>query len=124
MAEGRWSDVVALGFGAVEPLIEAAKADRPEAIQALGQIGDRRALDPLVSILGGWLGSRPKLDPATLAAGRALGMIDPGWVDSPEARGRVRSLATQLKNRESQPLAMGPLLTFGIATRVARRGFL
>lgn len=118
IAKGRWSEIVALGPAAVDPLIQRAtvfdSAEKREAIDALGQIGDRRALDTLITVVGGGLGVRPTLDPETFAAAAALRRIDPGWVDCPEARSQVRTQARRLTDKDWKGLAIGPLLTLGI----------
>jgi HEAT repeat protein len=57
----RWSAVVALGKigkSAVEPLIGVLSDDnwrvREYAVRALGEIGDERAVEPLIKALGDW----------------------------------------------------------------------
>jgi HEAT repeat protein len=61
-AKGDWAKCVAIGIPALEPLITALQ-DRthafPGAVEALGSIGDSRAIEPLVAALKGGVGDEP-----------------------------------------------------------------
>lgn len=76
----KWKAVVALGkmkSGAVEPLIELLKNEdwhiRGTAAEALGRIGDKTAVKPLINILVGWSRDRNKY--VRGRAAEALGRI-------------------------------------------------
>jgi HEAT repeat protein len=55
IAKGKWDDLEALGKPAVEPLIIVLKDEsrdvRAGAAEALGKIGDKRAIEPLIQTL-------------------------------------------------------------------------
>ncbi|HTX67505.1 MAG TPA: HEAT repeat domain-containing protein [Opitutaceae bacterium] len=75
-----WDDLVKLGAPAVAPLIAALKSDDNEtqsgAAEALGKLGDRRAVDPLVVLL------QNGAQEVTAKAAAALGFLgDPAAVE-------------------------------------------
>ena len=53
-AAGQWSECVKIGNAAVEPLIKALRSWNPDLVKALGEIGDQRAVEPLVHAISGY----------------------------------------------------------------------
>jgi len=55
IARKNWDELVKMGEPAVEPLIQALKDEdifvREAAVEALGKIGDKRAVEPLIHVL-------------------------------------------------------------------------
>jgi HEAT repeat protein len=86
VARGRWDECVEIGAAAVEPLV--AVLPTVAAIEALGRIGDVRAVEPLVALL-----SKSDRD-AGRAAAEALGKIGD--------RAAVPSLLLALEGNDDQ----------------------
>ncbi len=51
LAKSRWDQCVQVGAPAIKPLVAMLRAKSPDAARALGEIGDGRAVDPLVGAL-------------------------------------------------------------------------
>ncbi|MBZ0318985.1 MAG: HEAT repeat domain-containing protein [Anaerolineae bacterium] len=101
IARKAWREVVGFGSAAVEPLIAALlnKDYTPSAAEALGQIGDVRAVEPLISVLNhsDWT--------VRDAAAEALGQIG-------DARA-VEPLIAALLNKDYTPSAAKALAQIG-----------
>lgn len=104
-----WPKVATFGPAAVEPLIVALRDDnkdvRTAARKVLGQLGDSRAIEPLLSGLldGNWNVENQQ------AIGRALTQIDPNWLTSELALRALSQLITRLKNSRRPVNLIPPL---------------
>lgn len=126
-AEMRWQAIMKLrergNTRAVDPLIGIMKEDvslraRQEAALALGTIGDKRALQPLIAALSisglevtavtalGELGDPSAIEALVLASeflpsiGDTLTKIDPNWMASEGARAAVVSIVKPLNDND------------------------
>lgn len=77
-AANQWSECVKIGNAAVEPLIMAIKSWNPDLVKALGEIGDQRAVEPLVNAISGYtkLLGNPQIEKFFVAAIGALEKLD------------------------------------------------
>ena len=105
-----WYQCAELGAPAVEPLISALKdkSSRPDAARTLGEIGDPRALAPLITLLQDPDGNVQAAATGALARiGDAAvepliaALNDPDW--------QVRCCAAEALGRIGDPRAAGPL---------------
>ena len=119
-----WAAAVALGPPAVDPLIKVLQDKsstwRRDAAQALGEIGDARAVGPLLVALGevgesGVDGVFAKLSVRGAAARALVGIGDPRAVESlvaalADANESVRKDAVEALGRIGDPRALEPLV--------------